>query len=111
MAIKGILAGQTGTFVASWFDGPNGTGAPGALPSGVVPVWTSSDPTNAPVVVASSDPTGNTATVTVPTGGPSSGSFTLTATATLADGTTPSASATVPYLTPEVESGVINQTS
>jgi hypothetical protein len=108
---NGILPGATGTFVVSWFDGPNGTGNPGGLPAGILPVWTSSDPTNAPVVVSPSDPSGNTVTVTVPTTATPE-TFTLTAVATLADGTTPTAGPTgFPVLTVEVVSGVINQTS
>jgi hypothetical protein len=111
MAIKGILPGATGTFVVSWFDGPSGTGLAGALPTGVMPVYVSSDPVNLPVVVSASDPTGNTFTVLVPAAA-LPGSPTVTAMATLADGTTPSTGAVViPILSVDVESGVINQIS
>ena len=67
------------------------TPAGSVLPSGVVPTWTSSDPTNAPVTV---DPTGLIATVVLSTSITVGESVTLTITATLPDGTTPTGSTT-----------------
>jgi hypothetical protein len=65
------------------------TPAGSALPSGVVPTWTSSDPTNAPVTA---DSTGLIGTVILSTAITVGESVTLTITATLPDGTTPSGS-------------------
>ena len=69
------------------------------LPAGVVPKWTSSDVTQATVVDPNPDATGNTAAVT---GVATSGSFTLTATATLADNTIVQGTLVVPCLPPPV---------
>jgi len=102
--LKGIAPGGTGTFAISPVDQ---NGNPAQLPSGVVPQWTSSDPTNAPVTQSAD---GLTASVTVAQGDQSP-SFTLTVTATLPDGTQPSGSAAVPILVLEVAAFVITQTS
>jgi hypothetical protein len=89
MPITGIPQGSTKHFGLT--DVPPGS----ALPAGVVPKWTSSDVTVATVVDPNPDATGLTAAVT---GVAASGSFTLTATATLADGTVIQGSAIVPAL-------------
>lgn len=102
MQILGIAPGAAGVFVESPL--PSGV----TLPSGVVPVWTSSDPVNAPVT--SSLPDGSGCTVTVPATA-TVPSFVLTVSATLPDGTTPSANATVPINFPEVTGFAITQTS
>lgn len=57
MPITGIVAGATGVFQET----PLPLGA--VIPAGTIPVWTSSDPTNAPAV-ASAD--GTTCSVSVP---------------------------------------------
>ena len=103
MAIKGIAPGSTGTFDA----GPvNADGVPAALPAGVIPQWSSSDSVNAPVIAAAD---GLSATVTPPASAPTGVQFTLSVTATLPDGTTPSGSAAVPLLVAEVTAFVISQ--
>jgi hypothetical protein len=65
------------------------TPAGSTLPAGVVPTWTSSDPTN---VTITTDPTGLIATVVLSSAIPVGESVTLTISATLPDGTTPTAS-------------------
>jgi hypothetical protein len=75
--------GNTLVFTAT----PTPAGA--VLPAGVVPTWTSSDPTLAPVTV---DPTGLIGTVVLDPSIPVGESVTLTVTATLPDGTTPTGS-------------------
>jgi hypothetical protein len=67
------------------------TPAGAVLPSGVVPTWVSSDTTN---VTITTDPTGLIATVVLGAAIPVGESVTLTITATLPDGTTPTGSAT-----------------
>lgn len=67
-------------------------------PAGVVTeaanaAWSSSDETNFPAVMDSTDPTGNTADVTIPTTETETEEVTLTWTYTNADGTTATASA------------------
>jgi hypothetical protein len=97
--------GSTLVFTAT----PTPAGA--VLPVGVIPVWTSSDPTNASV---SADPTGLIGTVVLSSAIPVGESVTLTVTATLPDGTTPtgSASFTVGALPPvEVTGFTVIQTA
>jgi hypothetical protein len=89
MAITGIPQGLTKHFGIT--DLPPGS----TLPAGVVPKWTSSDVTAAVVVDPNPDPTGQTAAVQ---GVAATGSFTLTATATLADNSIVQGSAVVPCL-------------
>lgn len=60
-----------------------------ALPAGVVPTWTSSDPAN---VTITTDPTGLLGTIALGTGIPVGESVTITITATLPDSTTPTGS-------------------
>lgn len=106
--VIGIAAGATGTFLSTPVDA---AGNATTLPAGIVPTWTSSDPTNAPVV-ASAD--GLTVSVTVPATAPVGTTFTLSVTATLADGTTPTGTTPVPFLpavTTVVSSFVITQAS
>ena len=57
MPITGIVAGATGVFKET----PLPQGA--SIPAGTIPVWTSSDTTNAPVVPSAD---GTTCSVTVP---------------------------------------------
>jgi hypothetical protein len=105
VAITGVGPGAVGTFKAT----PTNNGNPASLPPGVVPIWTSSDTTNAPITSVSPD--GLTAQVTVaPTAAPGT-QFVLTVTATLPDNTQPNGTATVPILTLEVNGFVIDQTS
>jgi hypothetical protein len=66
------------------------TPAGATLPAGVVPTWTSSDTTN---VTITTDPTGLIASVVLGSAIPVGESVTLTVTATLPDGTTPTGSA------------------
>lgn len=101
MAINGVTAGGTGNFAAT----PEPTGS--VVPAGVVPVWASSDETTATVASPNSDPTGLTTVLT----GIKSGSITLTVTATLADGSTPTGSTVVPITAGEVKSFTIDQTA
>ncbi len=61
MEIIGIIPGDTGTFKATPL---NKAGVTVALLPSVIPVWTSSDPVNAPVLSGSAD--GLTAFVSVP---------------------------------------------
>lgn len=67
MPILGIVAGATGVFQET----PTPAGS--TIPAGTIPVWTSSDTTNAPVVAT---PDGTGCSVSVPAGAPIS-SFTL----------------------------------
>lgn len=90
--VIGIVAGATGTFSAIPADAQDNQVA---LPAGIVPTWTSSDTTNAPVV-ASAD--GLSVTITVPADAPVGTEFTLSVQATLEDGTVPTGSTTVPFL-------------
>ena len=101
MPINGIKPGATGTFAETPL--PSGT----TLPAGVIPAWSVSDPTQASVT-ASAD--GTSAVCAVPTSA-TAASFTLTVTAKLPDGTTPSGNATVSILQPEVTGFEINQTA
>jgi hypothetical protein len=91
MAVTGIKQGQTKHFGIT--DLPPGS----VLPAGVVPKWTSSDVTSAVVVDPNPDATGETVAVT---GVAATGSFTLTATATLADNTIIQGAVVVPCLAP-----------
>lgn len=100
MPILGIAPGATGVFTETPL--PAGT----SLPSGVVPAWTSSDPKA--VVTPTSDGTGCSVAVDPAITSPN---FTLSVTATLPDGTTPSANVTVPVNFPEVNGFTISQTS
>lgn len=81
--LVGVQQGSTGTFNAIGLDA---AGNPAAFPTGVVPVWTSSDPVNAPVT-ATVD--GLTATVAVQTTAPVGSTVTLSVMATQPDGSTP----------------------
>ena len=100
MPITGIKLGATGTFVAT----PQPPGA--QLPTGVVPSWTSSDSTIS--LTPAADGLSTTATVPV---GDTNTSFTLTVSATLPDGGTPSGTVTVPILPADVVSFTIDQTA
>jgi hypothetical protein len=106
-ALTGVAQGATGTFHAQALDA---NGNPASLPAGILPVWTSSDPVNAPVA-----PTvdGMTATVAVAGTAPVGTVVNLTVSATLADGVVPTsgpvampvlASSAVP--TPPIEATV-----
>lgn len=93
--VVGIKIGATGIFLATPVDAQ---GNVVVLPAGIVPTWTSTDLTNAPVV-ASAD--GLTATDTVPSTAPPTlvgTTFTLSVSATLADGTVGTGSTPVPFL-------------
>jgi hypothetical protein len=95
MALTAPDPGATLVFTAT----PTPAGS--ALPAGVVPTWTSSDPTNAPVTA---DPTGLIGTVILSSSITVGESVTLTITATLPDGTTPTGSTTFTVgATPPVE--------
>ena len=72
-----LLTGETAIFG----EVPTPSGA--VLPAGVVPVWTVSDVTIATIPATNPDVTG----VTVPVTGVAAGTFTLTVTATLPNGT------------------------
>jgi hypothetical protein len=106
MPITGIAPGGTGQFAAQPVD-KNGNND--SLPAGVVPNWTSSDTTNAPVTFQSPD--GLSCTVTVASNAPGGTQFTLTCSATLPDNTKPTGSAAVPIFALEVAAFVINQTA
>lgn len=93
--VAGIKIGSTGTFVAIPIDAQ---GNAVTLPAGTIPVWTSSDTTNAPVIPSTD---GLTATDTVPSTAPTTlvgTNFTLSVSATLADGTSGSGTTPVPFL-------------
>lgn len=94
-AINGIKVGGQGTFVATPL--PAGTSF-----SGVLPVFTSSDPSNTSLTPATTLNSDGTASVNVAVGAsaPVGGSFGLTATWTATDGSgaTATGTATVPYL-------------
>ena len=106
MPIQGIAPGTAGQFTAQPVDknGNNDT-----LPAGVIPAWTSSDTTNAPVTFQSPD--GLSCTVTVAANAPAGTPFTLNVSATLPDATNPTGSASVPIFALEVASFVVNQTA
>lgn len=97
--IDGILVGKTRIFVET--NVPAGS----LFPPGVVPKWTSSDVTKAVVTDPNPDVTGST----VPVTGVAVGDFTLTATATLLDGTVVQGSAVVPVIVPEPTSMTIDE--
>jgi hypothetical protein len=88
--IDGILVGATRIFFLT--DVPAGS----VFPPGVIPQWTSSDVTVATVESPNSDATGDTIKVT----GVATGSFTLSASATLPNGTIVSGKVVVPVLAP-----------
>lgn len=75
------------------------------LPSGVIPNWTTSDVTIATVESPNSDSTGATIKVT----GISAGTFTLTVSASLPDGTVPSGSITDTIEAGEVKSFIVTR--
>ena len=75
-----LSAGNTATFATTPIP-ENGVPNPKALP-----VWTSSDTTNAPVTAVATDPTGLSATVTFPASCPGGVTFSLTITYINADG-------------------------
>jgi multisubunit Na+/H+ antiporter MnhC subunit len=101
MAINGVPVGGTGTFAATTV--PAGS----VLPTGVVPVWSSSDVTTATVASPNPDATGLTTVVT----GIKTGTITLTVSATLPDNSVAQGSAVVPINAGEVKSFTINQTA
>lgn len=93
--VVGIVIGATGSFLATPVDA---AGNVVTLPAGIVPTWTSSDLTNAPVVAAVD---GLTATDAVPASAPATlvgTTFALSVSATLADGTTGTGTVSVPFL-------------
>ncbi len=100
MAITGVTDGGKGSFAAV------AVPAGAALPTGVVPKWTSSDVTVA-TVDQSADPAGMTCVVT----GITTGSVTLTVAATLSSGTIAQGSVVVPIIAGQVQSFTINQTA
>lgn len=104
--IKGVKAGVKSVFVAVSVDANSN---PDMLPVGIIPVWSSSDTTNAPVVVDPSDPSGLTVNITPPASAPSTGTFTLMITATLPNGPI-TTSVTVPFLPLAVAGFTITQT-
>jgi|SRR5882762_587461 len=105
--VIGIVAGATGTFL---FTPVEADGTAIALPAGIIPTAVSSDPVNAPVVVAAD---GLSASITTLPTAPTGTTFTLTVSAVLADGTTPTGSTPVPFLAAGgvVAAFVITQTS
>lgn len=109
--VVGIAIGATGTFLATPVDASGNTVT---LPAGIVPTWTSSDTTNAPVVPSAD---GLTVTVSVPSTAPTTlvgTTFTLSLAATLANGTVVTGTVNVPFLsasTGTVASFVITQLS
>jgi hypothetical protein len=105
MPILGIAPGATGQFSAQPVDKNQNNDA---LPAGVVPVWTSSDTVNT-TVTPTADGLG--AAVAVSASAPPGTPFTLSISATLPDGTTPTGTASVPVFALEVASFVINQTA
>lgn len=102
--INGIKVGSTGTFDAA--PQPAGTSF-----NGVLPVFTSSDPTNTSLTPSTTLNTDGTASVNVLTNAsaPVGSSFSLTATWTATDGSgaTATGTASVPYLA----GAVVNPTS
>lgn len=108
MAILGVVPGATGSFTATPL---NAESVAVALPLSTVPVWTSDDTTNAPVV-ASAD--GLSATVAVPASFVPAPGASFNLTVTMADGSA-STTANVPYDAVPVDNTVasfgINQTS
>lgn len=109
--VVGIAIGATGTFLATPVDASGNTVT---LPAGIVPTWTSSDTTNAPVVPSAD---GLTVTVSVPSTAPTTlvgTTFTLSLAATLANGAVVTGTVNVPFLsasTGTVASFVITQLS
>lgn len=101
--IIGIAPGASATFDAVPLDK---NGSNDSLPAGIVPVWTSSDTVNAPVVAAAD---GMSATVAVAASAPAGVAFTLSVSATLTDGTVPAGTASVPVFALEVASFKIVQ--
>ena len=89
MPINGIVAGTTGVFQET----PTPAGS--TIPAGTVPVWTSSDPTNAPAVTSAD---GTQCSVAVPAGATIT-SFSLTV--QNQDGTFPT-TVTVPVTQPVI---------
>jgi hypothetical protein len=105
MALAAPDPGNTLVFTAT----PTPAGA--VLPAGVVPTWTSSDPTNAPVTA---DPTGLIGTVVLSSSITVGESVTLTVSATLPDGTTPTGSVSFTVGAPpppEVSGFIVVQTA
>ena len=100
--LKGITPGGLGTFAVTPVDT---AGNPATLPSSIIPAWTSSDPTNAPVASAADG-----LSATVQTTGAYTG-CTLSVAALLSDGSTPSGTAPVPVLAVEVASFILTQTA
>jgi hypothetical protein len=96
-----ITIGETGTFQAT----PQPPGS--VVPAGVVPQWTSSDVTVATVANPNPDTTGLTTVVT----GVAGGTFTLTVSATLPDGTVAQGSLSVTIEPGQVKSFSITQIS
>lgn len=90
--VTGIVVGATGTFLATPVDA---SGNAVTLPAGIIPTWTSSDVTNAPVVPSAD---GLTVSVTTLASAPVGGSFTLSLTATLATGAVVTGTVNVPFL-------------
>ena len=105
-SLIGIAPGATGTFVAIPVDA---NGNQDMLPAGIIPTWVSSDPTNAPVVPSAD---GLSASVSLSPSATPGTPFTLTVSAPLPDGSTPtSGPESIPVLSLEVKSFVLNQTS
>lgn len=100
MAITGVKVGGAGTFTET----PLPAGA--TLPAGVIPVWSTTD--TLVTLTPSTDGTSVVANVGATDTNPS---FPLTVTATLPDGTTPTATVTVPILAQEVTGFQIDQTA
>ena len=112
MAVVGVKIGATGSFQAIPLDDQ---GNVISVPEGFTPVWTSFDPTYAPVVASSN---GLTATVTVPSDAPSTlvgTSFSLSVYVAFGETEAATGFVTVPYLasdpTEVLASFNINQTS
>lgn len=101
MSLPNIVVGQVGQYQAATV--PTGS----VLPTGVIPQWTSSDFTIASVESPNSDATGFTIKVT----GVAGGTFTLTVSATLPDGSVPQGSITDTIAAGEVKSFVITRLS
>jgi hypothetical protein len=81
MALVPLAAGQTATFATTPIPA---TSSPDPTK---LPVWTSSDTVNAPVIPVATDKTGLSANVTFPSTTPAGVTFSLTITYTNADGT------------------------
>jgi hypothetical protein len=98
--ITGTAVGGTSTFQVTWN---------GAMTAGAPVTWTSSD-SSITLTPVSTDPTGNTVQA-VDAAGDTNPSYTLTVTGTASNGTTVTATASVPLLAAPATGGTIQQLS